>query len=162
MVLQIPEKGIYTLILHVPKEMSLKIGKLGVQKFRGGYYAYTGSALGKGASSLKGRISRHLSSNKTPFWHIDYLLLQKNVMVTRVITAQTEKNLECTVNKCIKKIGKVLNPNFGSSDCSQKCGSHLLFFPDITKDLILVEKIVKCYRHFNLPTRILLIPPQRV
>ncbi len=148
MALPIPEKGgVYTLILHVPKETSLKIGKLGVQRFKRGYYAYTGSALGKGASSLKGRISRHQSSNKTPFWHIDYLLIQKNVTITHVITGQTEKNLECEVNECIKQIGKVLNPNFGSSDCSEKCGSHLLYLGKKTTE----KGILEIYKKIGQP-----------
>lgn len=154
MALPIPEKGVYTLILHVPKETSLRIGKLGVQRFRGGYYAYTGSALGKGASSLKGRISRHLSSNKTSFWHIDYLLIQKNVAITYVITVQTEKNLECEVNERIKKIGKVLNPNFGSTDCSQNCGSHLLYLGKKTKE----KEILEIYKRIGQPNQMSVNP----
>ena len=52
-------RGVYTLIIFVSSAMLLKIGGLGERKIEKGYYAYTGSALGNGSSSLAGRISRH-------------------------------------------------------------------------------------------------------
>jgi len=153
----LPTKGIYTLIIFLSKETRLNVGKLGTQKFPKGYYTYTGSALGKGATNLKRRVSRHLRKRKRNLWHIDFLLANENATVTAVIAAETSKKLECNMNRYIKGEGKAKAPvkGFGSSDCKEKCESHLLFFPDITKDLILVEKIVKCHRHFSLPIRIL-------
>jgi len=151
----LPTKGVYTLIISLSEETRLNIGKLGVQKFPKGYYTYTGSALGKGATSLKRRVSRHLRKRKRNLWHIDFLLANENVTVTAVVAAETSKKLECKMNRYIKREGGAKAPvrGFGSSDCKEKCESHLLFFPDITKDLILVEKIVKCHRHFSLPIR---------
>jgi len=57
---EISTNGVYTLLLFVAKESTVEIGKLGKQKFPRGYYSYTGSALGKGATSLKHRLARHL------------------------------------------------------------------------------------------------------
>lgn len=49
---ELSASGIYVLMLFASKEVTLTIGKLGKQRFPRGYYTYTGSALGKGATSL--------------------------------------------------------------------------------------------------------------
>jgi Uri superfamily endonuclease len=143
--------GIYTLLLFLPKQVTLDIGKLGKQRFPMGYYTYTGSALGKGASSLKHRIARHLSKEKRRFWHIDYLLADENVSVEAVIVAETNENMECKTNQHIKTImgAKVPVKGFGASDCRKNCESHLLFFPDIIEVKDLVNKIVEFARTFS-------------
>lgn len=144
--------GIYTLLLFLSKQVTLTIGKLGKQRFPMGYYTYTGSALGKGASSLKHRIARHLKKDKRRFWHIDYLLADENVSVEAVIVAETNQKMECKTNQHIKTImgAKVQVKGFGASDCRKNCKSHLLFYPDIIEDDILVQKIVKCYKDLGL------------
>jgi len=144
--------GIYTLLLFLPKQVTLTIGKLGKQRFPIGYYTYTGSALGKGASSLKHRIARHLKKEKRRFWHIDYLLADENVSIEAVIVAETNENMECKTNQYIKTMmgAEVPVKGFGASDCRKNCESHLLFFPDIIEDDILVRKIVKCYKDLGL------------
>ncbi|KPV63462.1 MAG: hypothetical protein AOA66_0938 [Candidatus Bathyarchaeota archaeon BA2] len=126
----LPTKGIYTLIIFLSEEARLNVGKLGLQKFPRGYYTYTGSALGKGATSLKRRVSRHLRKRKRNLWHIDFLLADKNATVTAVVAAETSKKLECNMNRYIKREGKANFPvkGFGSSDCKENCGSHLLYF----------------------------------
>jgi len=136
--------GIYTLLLFVSEEVSLTVGKLGKQRFPRGYYTYTGSALGKGATSLKHRIARHLRKEKLRFWHIDYLLADENVSVEAVIVAETNKKMECNINQHIKTImgAKVPVNGFGASDCRKNCGSHLLYFPEIENADCLVQKLV--------------------
>jgi len=126
----LPTKGIYTLIIFLSREARLNIGKLGMQTFPKGYYTYTGSALGKGASSLKRRVSRHLRKGKRNLWHIDFLLANENATVTAVAAAETNKKLECHMNRHIKGEGEAKIPvkGFGASDCKEKCESHLLFF----------------------------------
>jgi len=126
----LPTKGIYTLIIFLSDEARLNVGKLGLQKFPRGYYAYTGSALGKGATSLKRRVSRHLRKRKRNLWHIDFLLANKNATVTAVVAAQTNKKFECDMNHYIKRETKAKFPvkGFGSSDCKKNCESHLLHF----------------------------------
>jgi len=137
--------GIYTLLLFLSKQVTLTIGKLGKQRFPMGYYTYTGSALGKGASSLKHRIARHLRKEKRRFWHIDYLLADENVSVEAVIAAETNENMECKTNQHIKTImgAKVQVKGFGASDCRKNCKSHLLYFPEIENADCLVQKLVE-------------------
>ena len=141
---ELSTSGIYTLILFLSEEVSLNIGKLGKQNFSEGYYIYTGSALGKGASSLKHRIARHLRKKKRKFWHIDYLLAKERVSVEAVIVAETNEKMECNTNSYMKReLGaKVPVRGFGASDCGKNCGSHLLYFPDIRKADFLVQRIV--------------------
>jgi endonuclease-3 len=136
--------GIYTLLLFLSKEVTLNIGKLGKQRFPRGYYTYTGSALGKGASSLKHRIARHLRKEKRRFWHIDYLLADENVSVEAVIVAETNEKLECKTNQHIKiRMGaEVPVKGFGASDCRKNCESHLLYFPEVENADFLVQKLV--------------------
>ena len=142
---ELSTSGIYTLLLFLPKEVTLDIGKLGKQRFPMGYYTYTGSALGKGASSLKHRIARHLRKDKRKFWHIDYLLADENVSVEAVIVAETNENMECKTNQHIKTImgAKVPVKGFGASDCRKNCESHLLYFPEIENVDCLVQKLVE-------------------
>ena len=137
--------GVYVLLLFVPRDIALAIGKLGKQNFPRGYYTYTGSALGKGATGLKHRIVRHLRKEKPRFWHIDYLLADENVSVEAVIAAETNKKMECDVNSRIKGIegAEVPVKRFGASDCRKNCGSHLLYFPEIENADCLVQKLVK-------------------
>ncbi len=143
-----PTGGVYTLIIFLSREVYLNVGKLGVQKFPKGYYTYTGSALGNGATGLKRRISRHLRREKRPLWHIDFLLADENATITTVVAAQTNKKMECVMNRYIKENveTKISVNRFGASDCRKKCGSHLLFFPNVTNNGFLVKKIVKIYR----------------
>lgn len=127
----LPAKGIYTLIIFLSNEIRLNVGKLGVQKFPKGYYAYTGSALGTGASSLKNRLSRHLKKRgKRKHWHIDFLLVHENAAITAVVAAQTNKKMECEINHDIMQATEAKFPilGFGASDCKENCKSHLLYF----------------------------------
>jgi Uri superfamily endonuclease len=137
--------GVYTLMLFVSTEVTLTIGKLGKQTFPCGYYTYTGSALGKGATNLKHRIARHLRKTKKLFWHIDFLLANPNVSVKAVIVAETNKRMECTVNSHLKDISGAKIPfnGFGASDCKKNCKSHLLFFPEIKNADCLVQELVE-------------------
>ncbi len=135
--------GVYTLLLFVPKEVIVTVGKLGKQKFPRGYYTYTGSALGKGAS-LKNRISRHLKKEKRMFWHIDYLLADKRVEVRPIIVAETKEKIECELNRYLKGTSgaKILVRGFGASDCKKGCESHLLHFSESIDAEKLIQKLV--------------------
>ena len=137
--------GVYTLLLFLSKEVTVTIGRLGKQRFPMGYYTYTGSALGKGASSLKHRIARHLRKEKRRFWHIDYLLADENVSIEAFIVAETNEKMECKSNQYLKSImgAKVQVKGFGASDCRKNCKSHLLYFPEIKNADCLVQKLVR-------------------
>jgi len=127
----LPVRGIYSLIIFLSKEIRVNVGQLGVKDFAKGYYIYTGSALGSGASSLKQRVSRHLrKTGKVKHWHIDFLLAHGDATVTAVVAAQTDREMECELNCHIKRRRGARIPisGFGSSDCRGDCQSHLLYF----------------------------------
>jgi Uri superfamily endonuclease len=124
--------GIYHLLIHLPQDTTIRVGKLGSFRFPAGYYVYTGSAL----NGLESRIARHLRREKRLHWHIDYLL--QHGRVVDVITYQTTQRLECQFNQKILSLPdcKIPVKSFGSSDCS--CPSHLAYFkrnPEISSYL---------------------------
>lgn len=139
-------RGIYTLTILLLKNTSLKIGKLGTHNFPKGYYTYTGSALSPAPSSLSSRVSRHLRKKKNKHWHIDYILSDPNSTIKAVVAVATSQRLECKLNQAVKDSvdGKILVNGFGASDCKENCGSHLLYYPDMSKNQDLVQKVVKC------------------
>ena len=136
-------QGTYSLIIFLSKEITSEIGKLGNHKFPSGYYIYTGSALGKGSTSLKNRLTRHLRKEKQKFWHIDYLLANENASIEKIIVAQTIEKKECLLNKFLQSLEgtAVQVKGFGSSDCNNKCTSHLLFFPELRTKEFLINKV---------------------
>jgi len=111
----------------------IKVGRLGAISFAGGFYAYVGSAL----NGIESRTKRHLSSDKKPFWHIDYLLEQGLIMST--IMSETDKKIEC---KIAGNLATTLPSiaGFGSSDC--KCKSHLYFERN---EQALQEKVLEAF-----------------
>ncbi len=121
--------GIYVLVINLKKDVKIKVGVLGNIELKKGNYTYIGSAQ----NNLESRIKRHKSKNKKKFWHIDYLLLNKNAKIINVFYKQSDKNEECIT---AKELAKSFNgvKKFGCSDC--KCNSHLMF---ITKFYKLTE-----------------------
>ncbi len=125
----LPKRGVYTLLIHLLKDVELYVGGLGLQKFRSGFYAYTGSALGPSPRSLRLRVMRHLKRDKTARWHVDYLLAEGSSIIAIVVAASAERGAECEVNKLIidRLKGEPIIKGFGSSDCRLRCKSHLLY-----------------------------------
>ena len=114
-------KGIYILVIELPKSWKIRIGKLGVLEFSKGLYAYAGSAQ----NGLEKRIERHRSrkeNGKKFFWHIDYLLEKSRIL--EVYTKPASKEQECETAKSLERKFKPV-PGFGCSDCN--CKSHLFF-----------------------------------
>ena len=112
-------KGAYCLIIKLKKDSSIKIGVLGNIKFKKGLYCYVGSAL----NNLEKRVQRHLSSNKKCYWHIDYLLLNKNSSIKKIFYKQSSKREECNIARFVLKNSISSIAKFGCSDCN--CKSHL-------------------------------------
>lgn len=136
--------GVYTLIILVRSAIRVKIGGLGKKKVERGYYAYTGSALGNGSSSLAGRISRHLRIEKRKRWHIDHLLCSKEVKIEAIVAMVTARKMECEINQHLISTLEPSIPilSFGSSDCRAGCKSHLLY---LGSDNNVVSKIAEAY-----------------
>jgi len=123
-------QGVYTLIILLSKGKEISVGKLGSAFFPKGYYVYTGSALGRGQSSLFRRVGRHLLKRKKRHWHIDYLLNVKEAKVINIILSETTLRKE---NDVVGKLEsnpelKAVMKGFGSSDCRKKCIAHLHYF----------------------------------
>ncbi len=116
-------KGVYILNLKIYKDIVIRVGKLGNIRFKKGYYAYIGSALGTGGFK---RVTRHFNiasgKNMTRKWHIDYLLPHSEVVSAVLIP--TEESIECSVAKAVGEFCVGI-PGFGCSDCS--CPAHLFF-----------------------------------
>ena len=116
-------KGVYILKLEMDKDTVIRVGKLGIIRFKKGYYAYIGSALGPGGFK---RVTRHFNvasgKNMTRKWHIDYLLPHSKVV--SAVLMPTEDSIECSVAKAVGELCVGI-PGFGCSDCS--CSSHLFF-----------------------------------
>ena len=125
-------KGIYLLIISLPKEHDVRVGGLGKVHFPGGCYVYVGSALG----GFKSRLNRHLRLDKTPKWHVDYLLQRGEVPKSQIgnelqkahlesiIICETSDRFECAIARDLRRRFDSV-PGFGSSDCG--CPSHLFF-----------------------------------
>jgi Uri superfamily endonuclease len=118
-------KGIYQLLIHLPRSAWIVVGKKGAFRFPKGYYIYTGSAR----NGLERRIERHLRKDKRHFWHIDYLL--DFAATKKVLLFTNDKLGECVLNlKTLRRPGaKIIMPKFGSSDC--RCPTHLVFFEEM-------------------------------
>jgi Uri superfamily endonuclease len=118
----VPDSGTYVLVLSLPQSQRIRIGKLGVFKFPGGYYLYIGSAM----RGLSARIARHLGEKTKSFWHIDHFL--PHALVVHGWVDTSGKRLECLWAGAALAMpnARVIAPRFGASDC--KCATHLIYF----------------------------------
>lgn len=109
-------KGIYVLILDVLKHIEINLRSRTIS-LKPGIYCYVGSALGPGG--IYSRIKRHLSKDKGRlWWHIDYLTSINDVIITSVVYAVIEANLEELVALNLMKSNCWVPAvkGFGSSD----------------------------------------------
>jgi Uri superfamily endonuclease len=116
--------GTYILLLHLPTNETITVGKLGVVDFPAGWYTYVGSAFGAGG--LLGRIKHHLQPVEKPHWHIDYLR-QKASLKEIWLSPDTEQREQDWVELMIVIPGATaLVEGFGASDSRQE--THLFYF----------------------------------
>jgi Uri superfamily endonuclease len=111
-------KGIYVLIITVARNISVKVGALGMVEFKHGLYAYVGSAQ----NNLNKRLERHQRLEKKKFWHIDYLLANRQAKIVKIFHKKATRSEECRLSAQLSKNGRSI-VGFGSSDCN--CRSHL-------------------------------------
>jgi Uri superfamily endonuclease len=111
-------KGVYLLIVELPVDTTIRVGKKGMIPFKKGSYGYVGSAL----NGLEQRIMRHLRSQKKIHWHIDYLLA--HATIAHVFIKESSKREECDLAHHFEQAFDTI-PGFGCSDCA--CHSHLFF-----------------------------------
>ncbi len=116
--------GVYQLRINVCKTCSIIIGKLGNFTFPRGQYVYTGRAK----TNLEQRIERHKKRDKKCFWHIDYLLMDVNVLLEDIAIISDNYGDECSENKKLLGVNTlIIAEGFGASDCKNNCGAHLLY-----------------------------------
>jgi Uri superfamily endonuclease len=101
----------YLLIMELPKDTHIAVGRLGTILFEKGKYIYVGSA------PSEKRLERHIRTEKKRFWHIDYFLEKAEI---RKIYITEEK--ECDI---ARSIDLPFIKGFGCSDC--RCPSHLFY-----------------------------------
>jgi sugar fermentation stimulation protein A len=102
---------------------------------------------------LSKRIDRHRQQDKKNLhWHIDYL--RPFAEFRAALPIRTEDDLECKIADCLRDLAGDDTPKgFGSSDCRNKCRSHLSYFPDdpLTNSDFL--RLVEFYRFESLLDR---------
>ena len=118
-----PLPGSYVLILHLPQDRVIPVGRLGHIPFPAGYYLYMGSARGPGG--LRARIARHLRRQKRLHWHVDYLLHWTRPV--EIWYSHSVAPLECHWREVLMEAAglETAATGFGSSDCP--CHTHLLY-----------------------------------
>ena len=109
--------GCYVLLLRLPAQRSIRVGKLGTFLFAPGRYLYVGSALG----GLARRLARYFGSQRILRWHIDYLL--RFAEMEQIWYSIGLERRECAVSRLLSGATRVSAVGFGSSDCD--CVSHL-------------------------------------
>ncbi|WP_160317484.1 GIY-YIG nuclease family protein [Ornatilinea apprima] len=120
-----PARGSYVLLFENPADANLRVGKLGWVNFPAGYYVYFGSA--KGSGGIRGRVGRHLRSEKKAHWHIDAVL--QGMRVIAVGYAEGEEPYECIWSRRAseERGWDVPAAGLGASDCRAGCPAHLFF-----------------------------------
>ncbi|MFH1014082.1 MAG: GIY-YIG nuclease family protein [Thermoplasmatota archaeon] len=112
-------KGTYLLLIKLPSDVNIQVGKRGLIHFSSGWYVYVGSAL----RGIERRVARHCSHNKKMHWHIDYLL--ESVSIVDVFYKEGTRKEECDVaSRFLMKCDCI--EGFGCSDCAC-CLSHLFY-----------------------------------
>lgn len=131
-------KGAYMVVMGIPKGMIVDIG---MKRFviKPGVYAYVGSAMGPGGIEARvGRHIKHIEKSRVPgggecitrHWHIDYLF--QSVGEFSILAAESEGRVECRLVRELKSVGAHPVEGFGSTDCREKCGGHLLLLSEAT------------------------------
>ncbi len=120
------DAGCYALRVRRTRGRSLVVGARGKIRFPKGDYLY----FGRAKKGLKARLARHSRGKKPLFWHIDYLLCDRDSKLVSSLVLSTDPEYECRA----VALGNALEDcepvsGFGNSDCKNGCSSHLLCFP---------------------------------
>ena len=116
--------GLYVLVIHLCRDLSLRVGALGEQSLTAGWYLYVGSAR----RGLRARIARHLRREKRVRWHIDYLTTHAECNLVEAVELIDASIDECALCRALREGLSAAVPirRFGASDCAGGCGAHLL------------------------------------
>lgn len=136
--LQKRDMGSYVLALGVKKPCRIRAGRLPEREFREGVYLY----IGRAKKNLRGRLARHLRTEKKLFWHIDYLLRYARI---ERIWCRLDSLDECRlVSEIVEACEDACSPirGFGASDC--RCPSHLLHYHGTVRSLGSIMNQIHC------------------
>ena len=144
-------KGTYTILVTCESSMRVKFGRLGYAEVGKGFYLYTGSALGRGAVSLEGRLKRHSRVSKRVRWHVDYLTCHPSAKVKAAVCLRSPRRLECLISRAVsgKMNASPLIPHIGASDC--KCRGHLVRADSSLNAAMIVSRLKRIYLKFGQP-----------
>ena len=120
------EPGVYILVIHVRRTITVKTGRR-VFMLRPGYYLYVGSARGPGG--LHARVARHARREKKVWWHIDRVTVSPHSQILRVLCLAARELpalSESIVSNCLAGKGLAPIPGFGSSD-DPLAASHFFY-----------------------------------
>ncbi len=121
------QRGTYILVLEAIEKFQIRIKQL-KWTFQPGLLLYFGSAKGLTSNSLRNRVKRHFTTKKKNFWHIDYLTTHSAIVLHRAYLNLDERSTECqNLAAFSKDVEIAILSNFGSSDCKNKCGGHLVY-----------------------------------
>jgi len=142
-------RGTYTIVLACKGTIRVRFGKLGEARLAKGYYLYTGSALGRGAVSLEGRLARHRRRSKKIRWHVDYLTTRRKCTPTAAVYVISRRRLECIINRliCDKLQAEPILPRLGASDCT--CNGHLVRAGTKVSQPDLLNQLKRVYSRFG-------------
>ncbi len=129
--------GTYVLLVALPRNRNLEIGRSGTADLEPGLYCYVGSALGPGG--LAARLRRHASSPERKHWHIDYLLPHARLLGAMALAGR--QRLECRWASWLEEIGGMCVSRFGASDC--RCRGRLFHFGTFSTEHALVDLVRK-------------------
>ncbi len=122
------EPGGYALVIEIPSDCTLVVGRLGLVTVPSGRYIYLGSA--QGAGGLQGRLARHMRLDRRRRWHIDYLT--ERAPVCEVYFKTSPQRLECRWTRALLSLNGATAPipGFGNGDCRERCPAHLIRLPE--------------------------------
>jgi len=118
---EVRDRGSYLLLLHLERDRTIDVGRLGARRFGKGHYVYVGSAM----RNLSARVARHLRLRKKLRWHIDYL--RQHADHVQALPIRSSRREECEVAEALSAILAPGPAGFGASDCN--CPTHLLYSP---------------------------------
>jgi sugar fermentation stimulation protein A len=119
------DSGLYCLLLHLPRRLRLRAGRLEPAVIEPGMLIYVGRAR----RNLFARLARHMRQRKPRRWHVDYLFPVAEPVGAFVLGG--EPVTECDLAQRLSERGGVqrIVRSFGASDC--RCSGHLLWAPTV-------------------------------
>jgi len=135
---RIPDtRGTYAVILWLPGDTEVEVGRLGRHQFPSGWYVYIGSAFGPGG--LRARIQHHLRPARRPHWHLDFL--KQHATISAVWHCSEDVGREHSWAEAMSRMRGASLPvtNFGSSDC--RCRTHLFRFVRVPRARSLLRRL---------------------